>query len=122
MLGGGRRGAKTTARLLSTVLAPSLGLTNIGRLPIGSQYGSFEVRALGFVMSLSLLGTSGWAAATLGDTLCLNLITMEPAITRDTQTRIAQRVVAALEADVGASNPLNSQHFHNGLPSGSNPV
>lgn len=122
MFGGQRRGALTTARLLSMMLAPSLGLTNIGRLPIGSQYGSFEVLALGFVMSTSLLGTSGWAAATLGDTLCLNLVTMEPAISRDTQARLARRVVTLLEGAVGACNLLNSQHFHSGLPSGSNPV
>ena len=96
LAGGGSRGMHAVARGWDAVMAPAMGLTNIGRAKINEQYGAFKVSALGFVASISVLGSYAFTATTLGDTLCLNFIAMEPLVSPATQARVAERVRSLL--------------------------
>lgn len=73
----------------------------MGRVQVAQNYGRLQVESLGFVASVSVLGTNVWTAATLGDTLYLSYVAMEPLISRETQRRIVRRTRALLEAAVG---------------------
>ena len=90
--GGGPRGHAAVALALGRRIPKVLVLSNIGRLDIAAQYGQFRATTLGFMASLSVLGTNAFTAATVQDTLCVNFIVMEPLISQRTQLRISERL------------------------------
>jgi len=90
--GGGEAGRKTAAKVFSRGMIKAFALTNIGKVVIAADNGSIRVASLGFVVSLSVLGTSAFTASTIAGTLCLNSIVMEPVVSRDTQNRVVERL------------------------------
>ena len=96
--GGGEAGRRTVARVISRGMVKAFALTNIGRVAIEVGNGPFGISSLGFAVSLSVLGSSAFTAATIGGTLCLNSIVMEPVVSRETQGRIVDRLQGILHA------------------------
>ena len=96
--GGGEAGRRAVARVISRGMVKAFALTNIGRVAIEVGNGPFGISSLGFAVSLSVLGSSAFTAATIGGTLCLNSIVMEPVVSRETQGRIVDRLQGILHA------------------------
>lgn len=90
--GGGEAGRQTAAKVFSRGMIKAFALTNIGKVAIATDNGPIRVASLGFVVSLSVLGTSAFTASTIGGTLCLNSIVMEPVVSRNTQNRVVERL------------------------------
>lgn len=86
------------ARLVYRGQLDGIGLTNIGRAKLATQYGGVTVRALGFAASLGVLGDFAATAASLDGVLCWNFMAMEPTISRAHAERVADRCVARLLA------------------------
>lgn len=90
--GGGDVGRETVANVFSRGMIKAFGLTNIGKVSIATDAAPVKVESLGFVVSLSVLGACAFTASTVNGILCLNSIVMEPVVSRDTQTRIIERL------------------------------
>ena len=90
--GGGKAGRQTAAKVISRGMIKAFALTNIGKVAIAADNGAFRIASLGFVVSLSVLGSSAFTAATINGTLCLNSIVMEPVVSRESQNRVVERL------------------------------
>lgn len=90
--GRGDAGRQAVTTAFHRGMVKALALTNIGKVNIIADKGPIMISALGFVVSPSVLATSAFTAATIGGTLCLNSIVMEPVVSRGTQDRILDRV------------------------------
>jgi hypothetical protein len=101
LFGGGAKGTRVVANSAGMLMGDVMGLSNIGRIEMNEEhYGSFRISALGFVGSMSVMGSSLFTAASLGGTLCFNFIAMNPVISSSLQHRVAERARVILEAAV----------------------
>ena len=99
--GRGDPGKQAAATAFHRGMVKAFALTNIGKLDVLPDIGPIRISALGFVVSPSVLGTSAFTAATIGGTLCLNSIVMEPIVSRSTQDRILERVQTLIRSAAG---------------------
>lgn len=99
--GRGEPGKQAAAKAFHRGMVKAFALTNIGKVNIVADNGPIGISALGFVVSPSVLAASAFTAATIGGTLCLNSIVMEPVVSRGTQDRILERVQSLICSAIG---------------------
>jgi hypothetical protein len=98
--GRGEPGKQAVTTAFHRGMVKAFALTNIGKVNIVAENGPIRISALGFVASPSVLAASAFTAATIGGTLCLNSIVMEPVVSRGTQDRILERVQSLIRSAI----------------------
>lgn len=79
--------------------SPALtGVTNLQKLPIPLDYGALHIEDYQITVGLSVVGQLLLAVTTVGDRLNLNLVFVDPLVSRERATRIADGLLARLEA------------------------
>ncbi len=77
--------------------SPALtGLTNLQKLPIPLDYGPLHIEDYQITVGLSVVGKLLLAVTTVGDKLNLNLVFVEPLVSRERARRIADGVCSQL--------------------------
>lgn len=84
--------------------SPALtGVTNLQKLPIPLKYGGLQIEDYQITVGLSVVGQLLLAVTTVGDRLNLNLVFVDPLVSPDRATRIADGLLAQLDAALGVS-------------------
>ena len=79
--------------------SPALtGVTNLQKLPIPLDYGALHIEDYQITVGLSVVGQLLLAVTTVGDRLNLNLVFVDPLVSRERATRIADGLLAQLAA------------------------
>jgi hypothetical protein len=100
LLGLGLLGRLVYARAGASVTFGGLAFSNIGRVGIENHQGPFTIEDLGFAASMSSLSPLAAFAATIRRRSTLNLVGMEPLLTKEHTERIAARAVEVLAGAV----------------------
>ncbi|WP_315790670.1 phthiocerol/phthiodiolone dimycocerosyl transferase family protein [Fischerella sp. JS2] len=74
----------------------TVGVTNIGRVNIPSNYGVFELEEISFVPALGAFGGLCVAVLTFEEKMVLNFMFSEPAISQETAEILADHVLACI--------------------------
>ena len=74
----------------------TVGVTNVGRVNIPSDYGVFELEEISFVPALGAFGGLCVAAVTFEEKMVLNFMFSEPAISQETAEILADHVLACI--------------------------
>jgi NRPS condensation-like uncharacterized protein len=74
----------------------TVGVTNIGRVNIGANYGVFELEEISFVPALGAFGGLSVAVLTFEEKMVLNFMFSEPAISQETAEIIADNILACM--------------------------
>ena len=73
-----------------------LVFSNIGKVDIENHHGPFTIEDLGFIASLSSLGTLAAFAATINRQSTWNFVGMEPQLTKEHIEKIAAKAIKVL--------------------------
>lgn len=74
--------------------APTVTITNIGKIQINDDYGSFKLDEISFFPSIGIFSQEFWVAVTtFKEQMILNFITSEPSISKSTREIIADDVI-----------------------------
>ena len=84
--------------------SPALtGLTNLQKLPIPLDYGALHIEDYQITVGLSVVGQLLLAVTTVGDKLNLNLVFVDPLVSRERAQRIADGLCAQLMLAIAPS-------------------
>lgn len=97
-LGGGVAGALRFVRVMRSIWLDGIGVSNLGRLKIGSRYGAVHVEAVGFCAAPTIFGDLVAFAATLDGRMCLHWVGVTPHVPPATLDAIADDMLARLHA------------------------
>ena len=100
LLGLGPIGRRVYSRVAAPMTFGGLGFSNIGKVAIENHHGPFTIEALGFVASLSSIGTFSAFAATIDQQSTWNFVGMEPLLTKEHTERIAAKALEVLSKAV----------------------
>ncbi len=81
---------------LARVSQAAIGVTNLGRLSMQSQYGPLSVEEINVCVGMSVIGRLAAAVGTYQGRLLMNVIFVEPLISVARAARIADRTLALL--------------------------
>ena len=96
LLGLGPLGRLIYSRAAASMTLGGLVFSNIGKVDIENHHGPFTIEDLGFIASLSSLGTLAAFAATINRQSTWNFVGMEPQLTKEHIERIAAKAVNVL--------------------------
>ena len=86
----------------------TVGVTNIGRTDIPSDYGSFKLEEISFVPAQAVFGgVFGAAITTFQDTMILNFMFSEPSISKEKIETLVKDAISCIVDACSAGNTLN---------------